>query len=73
MTRSGFDWSMGFGSPKLVVKASIERRLGGGGKVVSCEVSVVSALVAKKLIYWAKAQDEVEADASMSRVWVFGE
>ncbi|CAJ1461024.1 unnamed protein product [Effrenium voratum] len=46
------------------------RQLGGGGKVVSCELNPVSAMVARALIAWAGADDEVEVRVGLASDWI---
>ncbi|CAK9080040.1 unnamed protein product [Durusdinium trenchii] len=46
------------------------RRLGGGGKVITCEVNAVSAFVARELIRWAGAEAEIEVRVGLAGDWI---
>ena len=46
------------------------RSLGGGGRVISCELDAASALVARQIIAWAGAAEEIEVRIGLASDWI---
>eukprot|EP00439_Symbiodinium_sp_Y106_P012988 s5629_g1.t3 len=46
------------------------RILGGGGRVISCELNLVSAHIARRIIKWAGAEAEVEVKIGFASDWI---
>ncbi|CAE8633249.1 unnamed protein product, partial [Polarella glacialis] len=46
------------------------RRLGGGGRVISCELDAASAIIAREVISWAGAAEEVQVRIGLASDWI---